>query len=554
MSRLRMVTPMSRSKGIVIAILLIAVVAAFALYRSMPSRAEAEARRAREQAAARGFVIVPPDPGRVLSPGDAERGIQLAGAAPDRFIPPGLHIDAANFDRALFPGAHGGKITIAASELRPSPNIPGPLSMQYAGRGVATRGWISGDGWESLAAALKNNAARLDGARAIVLEERPLRFALTTNGTRLLRPHLTTLKPVAQALSARASLATREGRHDDAWQDVMAVNAMAARYEPDPFETSHLVRCRLVEVAFATTWEALQSHARSDASLADLDRLWRGADLFAGIEEVPKWCAADLLRTCAEYRDEYRTNDFIRRELPGLLAAVRISPIHAWKGLIAVAREALRQTDYVRSGGYRDEIEIIRFYEKQFETLRRARAAESWSAARDLPGIASFTSLQLDGGRNSPLQSVIHMDAILRAGQVHFGGGSAQTFFACCMEAETRRRILLAAIAVERTKLRLGRLPATLDEAGSVPPDAMTGGAFQYRRKGDSYVIYSLGLDLSDNSGTSRYAVGSHEDDGSDIVWPRPATEDEADEALGSRRPEPAPGFYRLETPSASPP
>lgn len=81
------------------------------------------------------------------------------------------------------------------------------------------------------------------------------------------------------------------------------------------------------------------------------------------------------------------------------------------------------------------------------------------------------------------------------------------------IEAEARRRILLAAIAVERARLRLGHLPATLDEAGTVLPDFMDGEPLRYHAYDDqTYSIRSVGLDLADQAG------GLHSDD---IVWPR---------------------------------
>jgi hypothetical protein len=89
------------------------------------------------------------------------------------------------------------------------------------------------------------------------------------------------------------------------------------------------------------------------------------------------------------------------------------------------------------------------------------------------------------------------------------------------LNQEARTRSLLAGtrimVAIELFQARHGRLPASLDELApgvlpSVPDDPLTGKPFGYtlRNDGSGFLLYSLGIDGTDDGGTypSRRGLG----------------------------------------------
>ena len=111
-------------------------------------------------------------------------------------------------------------------------------------------------------------------------------------------------------------------------------------------------------------------------------------------------------------------------------------------------------------------------------------------------------------------------------------------------EAEARRRLLVTAIALERYRGRRGSYPQKLEELvpellQHPPVDFMDGQPLRYRKTEDGhFVLYSVGLDCLDNGGEMREPQRSEPPygggpdfsipEGSDLVWPRPASAAEA--------------------------
>jgi hypothetical protein len=120
--------------------------------------------------------------------------------------------------------------------------------------------------------------------------------------------------------------------------------------------------------------------------------------------------------------------------------------------------------------------------------------------------------------------------------------------FGRAAEAESRRRLLITAIALERHKLRAGSYPKTLTELNASPTelndaksliDFMDGKPLRYRlTQDDQFVLYSVGLDCADNGGIAaadaqrfptpgQPARGWGFQIGRDLVWPRAASQQE---------------------------
>ena len=108
--------------------------------------------------------------------------------------------------------------------------------------------------------------------------------------------------------------------------------------------------------------------------------------------------------------------------------------------------------------------------------------------------------------------------------------------------SETRRRLLITAIAIKRFYLQHGHNPESLSELvpdllQSVPLDFMDGKPLRYRLFEDGrFLLYSTGLDCIDNGGGVKANFESVSEQPTvrhqpwvtiDLVWPMPATEDE---------------------------
>jgi len=98
----------------------------------------------------------------------------------------------------------------------------------------------------------------------------------------------------------------------------------------------------------------------------------------------------------------------------------------------------------------------------------------------------------------------------------------------------------VAALAIERYKLRVGKVPADLaalvpEYLPAIPHDFMDGNDLHYRPSSDgkTYLLYSVGDDGKDDGGDPspvKTATASHRGfwDGRDAVWPQPASAEEA--------------------------
>ncbi len=93
--------------------------------------------------------------------------------------------------------------------------------------------------------------------------------------------------------------------------------------------------------------------------------------------------------------------------------------------------------------------------------------------------------------------------------------------------ATAQVRLAQAALALKAYKNKRGKYPVSLEELHKIIPwelreDPFSGQAFVYKREGDGFLIYSVGLDLKDNAGHAwDYVMGGGRDRAStgDIVW-----------------------------------
>jgi len=377
--------------------------------------------------------------------------------------------------------------------------------------------------WQMLRQKCDDDRILLDAACVAALNG-PIRFELTARqGFAMLLPHLAMLKMLDQALGARAFLELREENQDAAWTNLIASTQLAAAYAPEPSEISYLVRCACVEVSYNIAWQALQYRGWNDHQLAELQSKWNSLEVFKGLAETAAFSRASAADLCQREREQPART--------GLSPNVVVrSPRTALPALM----EFWREIRYRHHGTYEDEKALLEHYRDREVQLQRAVRASTWSEMQQLPGVTN--AVPFKSKYSSRMQVQLNMMQMSRG----FLGGRLG-LFGRAAESETRRRLIITALALERYRLRHAAYPHRLADLTpeflkDPPMDFMDGKPLRYLPTDDGhFVLYSVGLDCSDNGGVmpqrKSRGVGYDEfmDYGAsarqptDLVWPRPA-------------------------------
>jgi hypothetical protein len=403
-----------------------------------------------------------------------------------------------------------------------------PAEMSWAGADAAVVAWKQEslaqyggkDLWPTLRQVLAERRQDLDEACAAALSG-PIGFDLAANhGSAMLLPHLGTLKNVAQTLGARAILELHDGNREAAWTNVLGATRLITAWAPERVEVACRVRCACVAIVCDIIWQALQAGGWSDDQLARLQTEWAGVDFFRGLPDTAAFARASMVATCRLERQDPLP--------PGVTATQMVqSPRSAWHQI----QDRSRQVWYQQQGTYEDERALLLYYRDRELQFRRAVQAPTWSEMRGLPGVTN--SVPFQSQHYSRTQYMINRMQIGLAIQ-----GQGVGLLGQAAEAEARRRLIVAAVAVERYRGRHGQYPGTLRELvpellPQVPADFMDGQPLRYHPTDDGhFVLYSAGLDCVDNGGV---ALGRKQrgpdafgiQQGTDLVWPRPASSPE---------------------------
>jgi hypothetical protein len=380
--------------------------------------------------------------------------------------------------------------------------------------------------WPALREILNDDRARLDAA-CEAAQSGPIRFNLVaSNGTAMLLPHLAALRNLTQILGTHAVLELRDGNKDAAWTNLLASTRLVTAWDPEPCEVSHSVRFGCASLAYEATWQVLQTNGWADDRLALLQHEWESADFFRGLPETAAFSRAGTTALCQRERQGPLDPGYIFKE-------VLRSPRNAWYGFI----ELWRRIRYRHQGSYEDENALLLYYRDRELQLRRVVQSPTWSEMRSLPGVTNLVPFQ--SKYRSRMQALLNVRQMALAYQLYQGGGRGQGLLGRAAEAEARRRLLMAAIALERYRGRHGGYPDTLQALipellQSPPIDFMDGQPLRYRLTDDGhFVLYSVGLNCIDDGGKLPRRGRRDPYEGlpfsepqrtTDLVWPRPAS------------------------------
>jgi hypothetical protein len=389
------------------------------------------------------------------------------------------------------------------------------------------------DLWPVLRTALNENRADLDTA-CEAASSGPIRFNLVaSHGSAMLLPHLGALKSLMQMLGTRTVVELHDRQRDAAWTNLLASTRLVTAWDPEPTEVSQLVRYGLVALVYNATWQTLQAGGWADDRLAQLQQEWESVDFFRGLPETAAFTRASAVATCRLERQQPLS------PLGLTLSNLRHSLRSAWAGLSYYWRDL----NYRHHGTYEDEKGLLLHYRDLELQLRRAVQSPTWSEMRQLPGVTNMTLFQ--SKYSSRLTSMLRLRQM---GLVGLGvTARGQGLLGRTADAEARRRLIITAIALERYRGRHGSYPKflqalVLDLLKTPPLDFMDGQPLRYHLTADGhFVLYSVGLDCEDNGGemrrrrvpgmpleevTARLGFG----EGSDLVWPRPASAAEVED------------------------
>ncbi len=380
--------------------------------------------------------------------------------------------------------------------------------------------------WEEFRDAINANQPQIDEACAAILSG-PIRFNLNASaGNAMLLPHLAMLRNLTEALGRRTVLDLHDGNLDAAWTNLMAATRLVTAWEPEPVEISHLVRFTDASFAFSAIWQALQTNGWPDEQLEQLQGEWASVNFFTNLPETAAFKRASAAALCQQDR---QTGLSPLPPFSQFLGEALQSPSLLWSEL----NRRRDQINYLEHGSYEDEKALLLFHRDRELELRNAVQAPTWSAMRQLPGVVNIAPFQ--SKYRSRMQSMLN----LRRMQLQFQN-EGSTLLGRAAMAEAQRRLIVAAIALERYRGKHGSYPNTLSELApeflkNPPADFMDGQPLRYRPAADGhFILYSIGLDGVDHGGQmpsrERRGWANFGPDSfgappkGDIVWPLPAS------------------------------
>jgi hypothetical protein len=386
------------------------------------------------------------------------------------------------------------------------------------------------DGWAALRELFAADQPVLDTACMAALSG-PIGFHLDArHGSAMLLPHLASLKNLAQTLGCRAVLELRDGNRNAAWTNALATTRLVTGWAPEPTEGSVLVWYACATIAFDTLWQMLAAGGWNEEQLRALQREWESVDFLAGLPETAAFARASAVAVCQQERQAPRP----RWGLPFSVKQAMRFPREAWAAL-AQHRRQLRYRQY---GSYEDERNLLIHYRDRELELKQALESQTWTEMRGLPGITNMTPF--DSRHSSTAVDLLNTRQIALRMQMYHSPGQVHSLPGRAAEAEARRRLIVTAIALERYRERHGSYPETLSQLApgllkESPVDFMDGQPLRYRMTADGhFVLYSVGVDGIDHGGEMpqprrqrmrsevqrRFVIGQ----GTDLVWPRPAS------------------------------
>lgn len=422
------------------------------------------------------------------------------------------------YPRSLETGNAMNRLLAGISRLGPSSFQPWQFDlMQFATAGQARVAWqarlpprtIFGTNqltWSELAVEFEPASVAFEQIRT-ALTNPPARFF--SNPEDMFdgpKPPFIQLRNAAQWLASDLVLALQANQKARALSDVVALAQLAQVHREDPMLVSQMIRVAITGLGLVATWEALQKHGWSEPDLVAMQHAWQEVDLLATYELA-------LL-------GERAFGDW------GFARERNHDPDFPWpdnQGPRSTMSEALQESivrPYWRMHMDADELFMLRHFQRSLESIRRLRGNGVWSdARRDFDA----TAAELTAALGHPIKRYRYVLSGLMI-------PNTTRATVTVVRNETQRRLTLAALALERHRVRHGKYPADLNALvpeflPAAPLDLMSGRPFGYRLNDNgTFTLYSVGEDGRDDGGDPQPASATNRFElwhGRDTVWPK---------------------------------
>jgi len=260
--------------------------------------------------------------------------------------------------------------------------------------------------------------------------------------------------------------------------------------------------------------------------LLALEREWEAADFFKGLPETAAFRRASTVDSCTRERQA--------PPAPGPpLKDTLENALHSPASVVADGKYRWQRAQYRAIGTYEDEHDLLMFFRDRELELRKAITAPTWLEMRVLPGVTNAVPFR--SKHYSSMQAMLNSRQMALSFQLE-----GKSLLGRAAETKARRRLVIAAIALERHRVAHGSYPKELqsvvpDVLESVPVDFMDGKPLRYRLcEPGAFVLYSVGLDCVDDGGKFSMAKKTRDEfpkldpfDGPDLIWPRAASDAE---------------------------
>ena len=334
------------------------------------------------------------------------------------------------------------------------------------------------------------------------------------------------------------------GNFDAARGYLWTLVKLVAEQKPEPLMVCQIARDGCANVAFDTTWQALQAPGWNDTQFAALQAAWEGCDFpkdmglamemeraltFDFFEQIKSSNAK--LAFAANQRDTPEA--MYSKPMPELRThglVLRAIHLPFWRALWAD----------------QDELHALARWQVMIRRERLVRTS-SWAALSGQPrvedefGYGEFMGTQSQADWYDGLRFLFSCDSFSIDDSFQIDDGLIRR--AVC--AQVQQQMAITAIAIQRYRLQTGILPADMAALvpkylSSLPRDGMDGKTLRYKLKEDGgFVLYSVGLDGKDDGGSNKPLHKIEYNtiwDCQDAVWPEPATDQEALAAMESAK------------------
>ena len=392
--------------------------------------------------------------------------------------------------------------------------------------------------WDELTKNLAAVSNALENAR--VAARQPL-LGIELDYTRDLDkqlPHLERIRHLREWLAASAMEALHRGNLNTALDDITTLAALVRLQKDERMVGVQVLRLRTANLGLHVTWEALQSEGLTDQQLARLQEDWQGAG-----------CLPDYVPSLEVERvTSLRVYDRVAlKDVVGYCSSGGNRRLD-WADFLAYALSCVGLSSYGSEdlqSGVKGELEnwkdwltsVVHWFvwrtawEQQDELHALRQWQDNVDGAREVVMRKSLTAWSVKPERRwthyNQWRYLLYGTSYGAYTQIHEA-----------VQYETLREMTVAAVALNRYKLRTGTYPANLsllvpEFLPALPHDWMDGKPLHYSLNADgTFTLYSVNDDGVDNGGDPNPLpprTGSRMWDGRDAVWPMPATQDEVE-------------------------